>query len=282
MKKVAVIILNYKVKREILKCLKSVEDSSFGSLEIIVVDNNSGDRLGESLKKHQNVRFIQNKENLGYTGGNNMGIKIALEMDVDYIYVLNPDTTIDKNCIKNLVEGMEKSDAGIVGPKIYFAGSNTIWHAGGILDILNVIGSHRGVDEEDKGQFNEAREVDFISGAAFFVKAEVFNSIGFFDERYFLYYEDGDFCLRAKRAGYKVVYIPKALVYHENASSTGLGSPLQDYFITRNRMIFASKFLPFRTRFALLREALRNIGNPMRRLALFDFLVGNFGKGSLR
>jgi GT2 family glycosyltransferase len=113
-----------------------------------------------------------------------------------------------------------------------------------------------------------------------FVNAKVFKKIGFFDEKYFLYYEDSDFCLRAKKADFRLVYAPSAVVFHENAKSTGLGSNLQDYFITRNRLLLASKFLPFRTRFALLREALRNIGNPVRRLAFWDYLNGNFGKGS--
>lgn len=282
MKKVAVIILNYKVRDELLKCLKSVQSSSYRNLEIIVLDNNSGDSLGEILREFKDIRFIQNRENLGYTGGNNIGIKIALELGVDYILVLNPDTTLDKNCIKNLISGVERSGAGIVGPKIYFAGTKSIWHAGGMIDYLNVIGSHRGVNELDRGQFEKKAVVDFVSGAAFFVKAEVFEKIGLFDERFFLYYEDADFCYRAKKIGFKIFYIPEATVYHANASSAGLGSPLQDYYITRNRMLFASKFLPVRTKFALLREALRNLGNPVRRLALFDFLVGNFGSGSLR
>lgn len=281
-KKVAVIILNYKVKDELLKCLKSVQDSSFKDIEILVVDNNSGDGLVLELEKFKDIRFIQNKGNLGYTGGNNIGIQVALELGVDYILVLNPDTIIDKNCIKNLVKGIETSGAGVVGPKIYFAGSKRIWHAGGVIDMLNVIGGHRGVDQEDEGQFDERKEVDFISGAAFFAKRKVFEKIGLFDNRYFLYYEDADFCYRSKMAGFKVFYIPDAIIFHENASSTGLGSPLQDYYQTRNRMLFASKFLPLRTRFALFREALRNLRNPVRRLALFDFLIGNFGKGSLK
>jgi GT2 family glycosyltransferase len=111
------------------------------------------------------------------------------------------------------------------------------------------------------------------------VKREVFEKIGLFDERYFLYYEESDFCYRAKEAGYKIMYIPKAIVYHKNAQTTGLGSPLQDYYITRNRMLFASKFLPLRTRFALFREGIRNWSNPTRKKAHLDFLFGKFGRG---
>ena len=281
MKKVAVIILNYKVRELILKCIDSVRKSTFKDFEIIVVDNNSRDGLAEALQG-QDIIFIQNRENLGYTGGNNIGIKLALLKGSDFIFILNPDTQIDKSCVENLVKAAEKYNFGIAGPKIFFSGSKKIWYGGGIFDISNVIGKHIGVDEIDNGKYDKANETDFVTGAAFFVKTEVFSNIGLFDERFFLYYEDSEFCFRAKKKSFKIMYIPQALVYHANAKSAGLGSPLQDYFQTRNRMLFASVYLPFRTRFALFREALRNLGNPVRRLAFFDFLIGNFGKGSLR
>ncbi len=281
MKKVAVIILNYKVRELILKCIDSVRKSTFKDFEIIVVDNNSRDGLAEALQG-QDIIFIQNRENLGYTGGNNIGIKLALLKGSDFIFILNPDTQIDKSCVENLVKAAEKYNFGIAGPKIFFSGSKKIWYGGGIFDRSNVIGKHIGVDEIDNGKYDKANETDFVTGAAFFVKTEVFSNIGLFDERFFLYYEDSEFCFRAKKKSFKIMYIPQALVYHANAKSAGLGSPLQDYFQTRNRMLFASVYLPFRTRFALFREALRNLGNPVRRLAFFDFLIGNFGKGSLR
>ena len=281
MKKVAVIILNYKVRELILKCIDSVRKSTFKDFEIIVVDNNSRDGLAEALQG-QDIIFIQNRENLGYTGGNNIGIKLALLKRSDFIFILNPDTQIDKSCVENLVKAAEKYNFGIAGPKIFFSGSKKIWYGGGIFDRSNVIGKHIGVDEIDNGKYDKANETDFVTGAAFFVKTEVFSNIGLFDERFFLYYEDSEFCFRAKKKSFKIMYIPQALVYHANAKSAGLGSPLQDYFQTRNRMLFASVYFPFRTRFALFREALRNLGNPVRRLAFFDFLIGNFGKGSLR
>lgn len=283
MKKVAVIILNYKVKIQTMKCIESVQKSNYENIQIYVIDNNSGDGIGEEIEKIKSVSFVQNKENAGYSGGNNLGIKKAIEDGVDYMFILNPDTTVDKDAIEFLVSAVDSEDVGISGPKIFFStpdGSEKIWYAGGVFDKDNVIGKHRGVDEQDHGQYEQKEETGFVSGAAMMVKKEVFEKIGFFDENYFLYYEDSDFCFRAKQAGFKIMYEPRAIVYHENAKSTGLGSNLQDYFITRNRMLFASKFLPFRTRFALFREAIRNINNPTRRLAFGDFLLGKFGKGS--
>lgn len=281
MKKVAVVILNFNVKEESLQCVKSVSESDYKNLQIIVVSN-SNDELAEEIKEIRGIVFIQNKENLGYTGGNNIGIKKALEEGADFIFILNADTIIDQKAIGNLVSVAEEDGVGIAGPKILFTDEKTIWYAGGIFDLANVLGKHRGVDERDTGQYEKLEETDYISGGAMFIKKEVFEKIGLFDEKYFLYYEDSDFCFRAQKAGFKLLYVPSAVVYHDNAKSTGLGSPLQDYFMTRNRLLFASKFLPFRTRFALFREALRNFGNPVRRQALFDFLTNNFGKGSFR
>lgn len=280
MKKVAVIILNFKVTRDTIECINSVQKSDYKNIQIIVVNNSLNDGLEDEIKKFNEVTFIQNKENLGFSGGNNIGIKYALISGTDYIFILNPDTIIDKSCISTLVNNINEGD--ILGPKIYFYKSHKIWYAGGILDKLNVIGKHRGVDEEDIGQYESIEETDYVSGAALFIKKEVFDKIGFFDENYFLYYEDSDFCLRAKKAGFRILYVPRSEVYHKNALSTGLGSPLQDYFITRNRLLFAFKFLSIRTKFAIFREALKNIFNSTRRLAFFDFLTGNFGKGSYK
>ena len=280
MKKVGVVILNYKLKEQALKAIQSVKNSSYKNLQIIVVDNNSQDGIEEEIKKQKDVEFIQAGNNLGYSGGNNLGIKKALDLGCELVFILNPDTTLEKDSIEKLALGLERNEAGIVCPKIYFADTKNIWFAGGKLDLLNVLGSHRGVNEKDEGQFDEEVETEFASGAAILIKKEVLEKVGLLDDRYFLYYEDSDICFRAKKAGFKIMYIPKAKVFHKNAQATGLGSSLQDYFITRNRMLFASKFLPSRTQFALFREALRNLRNPIRRMAFFDFLMGKFGKGS--
>ncbi len=284
-KKVAVVILNYKVKEEVLECIESVEKSDYPDFQIIVVDNNSGDGLEEELEKFKvqssKFKFVQTGDNLGFTGGNNVGIKKALDLGCEYIFVLNPDTKISQKCISELVSSLESDEnIGVVGPKIMFDDHKTIWYAGGILDLMNVLGTHRGVDEKDLGQYDVVEETDFVSGAAMMVRSNMFQKVGLFDNDYFMYFEDVDFCYRVRLNGYRVMYTPLAVVYHKNAQSSGLGSPLQDYFITRNRMLFASKFLLLRTKFAIFREGLKNLGNPTRRLALWDFWVGKLGKGS--
>lgn len=279
MQKVVVVILNYKVADFTIKCLKSVLNSTHKSLEVVIVDNNSKDNLEEKISKYRTY-FIQTGSNLGYAGGNNVGIKKALEKEANFVFILNPDTTVLRDAIGNLVLGMVKNDTEIANPKIYFSQSKKIWFAGKIFDRANVLASHKGVDEIDLGQFDKEEELNDLTGAALMIKREVFEKIGFFDERYFMYYEDTDFAYRAHLAGFKMFFIPSAIVYHNVAKSAGLGSPLQDYFITRNRMLFAKKFLPLRTQLALLREAWRNRNIPSRKLAMTDFLMGKFGKGS--
>lgn len=281
MKKVSVVILNYRVADLTLECILSVQKSTYENIEIIVVDNNSEDGIGKRLEKFPEVTFIQSEDNLGYSGGNNLGIKKALANGADYILILNSDAKVEKDAISKLVDLADSNAGDILGPKILFPDKETIWYAGGVFDKNNVLGKHRGVDEKDNGQYDRTEETDYVTGAALFVKREVFDKIGLFDEKYFLYYEDSDFCFRARNEGFKIMYTPQAVVYHENAQSTGLGSHLQDYYITRNRMLFASKFLSFRTKFALLREGLKNIGNATRRKALIDFLTGKFGKGDI-
>jgi len=138
-----------------------------------------------------------------------------------------------------------------------------------------------GVDEVDRGQFAKRKLITFATGACMLVKRSVFEKIGYFDEKYFLYLEDMDFCVRAKNAGFKIIFEPEAVLWHKNASSSGgSGSALQDYFITRNRLLFAFKFASIRTKFALFRQILGQIRSPIKRKALADFLTFNFGKGS--
>lgn len=295
--KIAIIVLNYNGRKDTLECVQSLAKvkKDYFQVEIIVVDNGSGDDSAKALSKLDNIDLILNDQNLGYSGGNNVGIKKALSKNANFIFILNNDTLVDKNILVNLVHGASFGD--IISPKIYFAGGfefhkerygnkdqgKVIWYAGGKIDWPNIIGRHLGVDEVDKGQFGKRREIDLATGAALFIKRQVFEKIGFFDEKYFLYLEDMDFCVRAKKAGFKIIFEPGAIVWHKNASSSGgSGSPLQDYYITRNRLLFALRHAPLKTKFALLRHILSQARDPIKRKALIDFLTLNLGKGSYK
>ena len=133
----------------------------------------------------------------------------------------------------------------------------------------------------DRGQFKVRKQITFATGACMLVKREIFEKVGFFDKKYFLYLEDMDFCVRIKSAGFRIIFEPEAIVWHKNASSSGgSGSLLQDYFITRNRLLFAFKHASFKTKFAVSRQVIGQIKSPIKRKALFDFVTFNFGKGS--
>lgn len=291
---VSLIVLNFNGFRDTLKCVESIKPatSSNFKIKIIVVDNASTDGSLSALKKLDGIHLISNRENLGYSGGNNIGIKFALKSKSDYICVLNNDTIIDKNLITNLLKSPQNA---IVSPKIYFyPGSEfhkdryqkidlgkVIWFAGGFIDWNNVIGKHRGVDEVDHGQFEKEEEIDYATGACIFAKREVFEKVGFFDEKYFLYLEDMDFSLRAKKLSFRIIYQPKAVMWHKNAASAGgSGSKLQDYYITRNRLLFSFKYAKIKTKLAVLRQVIRQASDPVKKSALIDFFMGRFGKVS--
>jgi GT2 family glycosyltransferase len=185
---------------------------------------------------------------------------------------------------------------GIVGPKIFFAKGyeyhkerygekdlgKVIFYAGGIIDWKNILASHRGVDEVDKGQYEFADDTGFVTGCAIMISSEVIEKIGYFDERYFLYWEDNDYCQRAREAGFWLWYQPKGLVWHMDSGSSKVGGELHDYFLTRNRMLFGLSYGSVRVKFALIRESLKLLltGRQWQRIGIKDYYLQHFGKGS--
>ncbi|MCG2691291.1 glycosyltransferase [Microgenomates group bacterium] len=156
-----------------------------------------------------------------------------------------------------------------------------VWFGGAEFDWDNVYSKHIGMDEVDKGQFNQSREIEFANFCCVLIKKEVFKTIGLLDEKYFLYWEDGDFSIRAKQAGFNIIYQPKAIIWHKNSGSSGAGSSLHDYYLTRNRLIFGFKYACLRTKFALVRESLRKLitGRPGEKQGIIDYCLHRFGKG---
>ncbi len=304
--KVCLVILNYNGKDDTVALLESLEKVVLTglSLEVVIVDNNSNDNSlsqietflsGHEFFKKNTTKLIKNNLNLGFCEGNNQGISWGLGRGADFFLFLNNDTLIDKNLLVNLLNTMQsQKEVGILGPKIYFAKGfefhkdrykenekgNVIWFSSGKIDWNNMIFSHRGVDEIDKGQFDKSEPTDFVSGCAMLISQEVVEKIGMFDPKYYLYLEDVDLCERAKRAGFKLWYTPAAYLWHKNASSSGKpGSSLHVYYQTRNRLLFGFKYASFRTKFALLRESFKQLlTDNDRRQAIVDFYFGRLGK----
>ncbi|MCJ7804571.1 glycosyltransferase family 2 protein [Patescibacteria group bacterium] len=301
MTKIDIVILHFNNQKLTDNCLESVKKLAVldFKLETIIVNNNPQEEIDSLKKKYPEFIFLETKKNMGFTGGNNLGIKKALENKADFVFLLNNDTLLDKNLLGELLKALKTDKKiGILSPKIYFAPGyefhkgrylkkdqgKVIWYAGGLLDWQNIIASHQGVDEVDHGQYNQIIPVDFTSGCGMLVKKEVFGKVGFFDERYFLYWEDVDFCQRAKRAAYKIIFVPSAKVWHANAGSSEVGGKLHDYYMTRNRMFFAFKYTSLKMKFALIRESLKILfkGSPWQKLGIRDFYLRRFGQAGFK
>ncbi|OGH43922.1 MAG: hypothetical protein A3J14_01890 [Candidatus Levybacteria bacterium RIFCSPLOWO2_02_FULL_37_18] len=305
MKNIWIVIVNYNTEEYVKKCLSSIEklEKENFSLNTIVVNNKSERKPVLQLtsyvrKNYPEIFFIVNEKNVGFSGGNNIGISFALKKGADYVLLLNSDTCVHPTLIRELFEVFEQDNAiGIVAPKIYFAKGfefhkskysqedlgNVLWYAGGEMDWKNVIGFHRGVDEVDHGQYDTVGETQIATGCCMIIKKEVFKKVGMFDERYFLYYEDADLSVRSRKAGFKILFTPRAFLWHKNASSTGgSGSALQDYYITRNRLLFGMTYAQSRSKYSLVKESMRMLltGRKWQKRGVIDFYLRRFGKGS--
>lgn len=287
----AVILVNYNGWQDTITCLTSIKRSK-DTPHIIVVDNGStNESILELAKAFPDLDLIQTKKNLGFAGGNNVGITKALKMGAQVVHILNNDTEVDPNLFfrsYRYVAGKNR----LAGAKIYYAKGyeyhdeqkgkgNILWYAGGYMDWQIGLGRHIGVDEVDQAQYDKTRAVDFVTGCYMAIPRAVFKKIGLFNESLFLYLEDSELCLHAKKMGIEVMYNPNLILYHRNSSSTGVGSPIVDYYLTRNRFALARRYGSLRLQLALLREAIfRNLGSPVRRAAFFDYLFGHMGKRS--
>jgi GT2 family glycosyltransferase len=263
---------------------------------VYVVDNDNSAELKKKLSKYPQAVYVDSPGNVGFAAGNNLGFRKALQDGTDIIVLINNDTVVPEDLIlKILASPIADKTTGVVGGLIYFAKGfefedkykkdelgKVIWYAGGEYDWDNVYAKHIGVNEVDTGQYDGVRETDFITGCLFITKAEVLKQVGLFDERYCLYFEDSDLGMRIKKAGYKLILDSNIKLWHKVAQSSGIGSPLNDYFITRNRLLFGMDYAKPRTKFALLREAIKKlfIGTKAQKQAVRDFFMRKLGGGS--
>jgi GT2 family glycosyltransferase len=302
--KVGIIILTINALKMTQELLRDVAKLNTKGIEAkcIVVDNDSKDGTQKVLKdwklKNMDYKFIEAGKNLGFAGGNNLGIKDALKSGCSYVILINNDLVLSKDLVTKLVEFMDQNpDIGMASPKMYFAKGyefhkeryskeeigKVFWYAGGIIDWNNILSAHRGVDEVDIGQYNQVWQTDFVNGACVIIRREVFDEIGFLDSSLFLYWEDADFSQRAKKAGFKVVYFPDTCVWHKVSTSTGgSGSSSNDYFLVRNRFYFALRYARFRVKMSVLRDTFRLalVGRPWQRKGAIDALLGVKGMGA--
>ncbi|MBN1259948.1 MAG: glycosyltransferase family 2 protein [Anaerolineae bacterium] len=239
---VAVIIVTWNSGTDIVRCLDAVAKAQ-GPFRVIVVDNGSEDGTVSVLReRYPDILLIENDRNLGYTGGNNMGIERALALGSDFLLLLNDDAVVAPDAIMRLLEAaQDHPDAGLFGPSIYAVEHPEIFLSAGGSMIGGWLPRHRGLGANEAGDFSQVTEVDFISGCALFARREAFEEIGGLDDRFFVYHEDIDWCYRAKQAGFKALAVPTAKVWHPDTRLRDAVSPLVTYYITRNTLAFLRK-----------------------------------------
>lgn len=296
---ISLVLVNYNSERDTLECLQSLQKIKAKGFEyqILIIDNGSKEPLTIPSDLSRKVELVRSESNLGFTGGNNLGIKYALDTyNSDFILLLNNDTYVDPHFLQALYDSAKvHPEQGLICPKIYFAKGNeyhkpsykpedkglVLWYAGGSIDWPNVLCFHRGVDELDRGHFDTQLTSDFATGCCVLARREVLEKIGVFDERFFLYLEDVDLSLRTQQAGFSIGFCSAAQVWHKNAgSSGGSGSPLHQYYQTRNRLLFAFKHGKLKTKLVMTRFLIGLFisGAQPEKMAVLDFLQNRFGK----
>jgi GT2 family glycosyltransferase len=246
--RVFTIILNYRNADDTLRCLESLASSRYRRMFPVVVDNGSDETTVDTLKDHLTTRtLILSDDNLGYAGGNNLGISYALDRGADLIWVLNPDTEVQPDTLKRLVSSMNSvPDIGVLGCRILNGGDGgqTIWYNGATIDWSTGGGtSHTDNGKKDSDVKDERlRSVDYVTGASMLVRREVFEHIGLLPERYFLYFEETDFNVRARNAGWRVMVDSAARLLHYRRSWERAPGPNYVFYFIRNRLLFGRTF----------------------------------------
>jgi GT2 family glycosyltransferase len=284
---VFIVVLNWNGLKDTEECLVSISGIQYEPFRVIVVDNGSTDLSPGIIKeKFPDVDLIEVKENLRFAGGNNLGMQKAMEGGADYILLLNNDTIVEPLILRELVKGFSSNPgAGITGPKIfYYYAPGTIWSAGGEVIFYRGLSRHRGIREKESEFFSTDTEVDWVTGCALMVSREVVKKIGFLDPEYYMFGEDADYCFRAKEAGYRILFIPGAKVFHKITASTGGGlTPFKAYHRVRSSYIFFRKYakpghwltIPFFVSAGIVKVSVSEVlrGN---KKAVFSMLKGFF------
>jgi hypothetical protein len=245
---VCAIVLCYNGVELTLECIESLRNQTFPKLEIIIIDNDSPDHTAEIVSSHYPESLVINSgRNLGYVAGNNLGIQIALEKQSEYFFLVNNDTKLDPDCVTTLVNTFSGDNSiGVLGPMVYIwdqpsrvssAGGQVNWK---YADAVNV-----GAGEEDHGQF-QARSVDFVNGCGIMVTRQAVDKAGVLDPKFFMYWEETDWCQRIYAAGFKIYFEPEARMWHNAPIRSDELGPTTIYYMTRNRFLFFYRHTPMR------------------------------------
>ena len=236
----SIITVNYNGLEDTCALIDTIPSNEL--IEVIVVDN--GSQKDEATLIHQRypyVKAIRSDQNLGFAGGNNIGIEAA---QGEYLYLINNDTVFEDFQVRPLIDRLNSSKSiGVVCPKIRFAWKNRPIQFTGYTPLSTITLRNRsiGYGEEDMGQYNIPHPTPYAHGAAMIIKREVLEQVGLMPDCYFLYYEELDWSMMFTRAGYEIWYDPACTIYHKESQSTGQNSPLRTYYITRNRLLLVKR-----------------------------------------
>jgi GT2 family glycosyltransferase len=241
---VTAIVVNWKLREETLKCLRSLEQLDH-PCRIIVVDNGSSDGSADYITCHfPQAELVALPSNIGFAAACNRAITHALkDTTCEYVFLFNNDAVIHPHAISELLRAAKvHPQAGILGPKMYYSDRpNTLWYAGARRRWGVLAAADTGRGQIDLGQFDTLRQVDYVFGTAMLIHRSVFERIGLFDEGFFLYLEDLDFCLRAQAAGFSLLFVPQAQIWHQGSASTSHNPAMRKYHTVKSTSYFLRK-----------------------------------------
>jgi GT2 family glycosyltransferase len=240
---VLVVIVNWNLRDDTIACLESVKKTGY-PCDIVVVDNGSQDGSSEHVaRSFPGITVHSLAQNVGFAAACNLAIKEGMGDHTQYILLLNNDTVVHRDLFTELVRAAEAHpQAGILGPKVYSAAEpDRLWYAGARRRRWVLAAVDLGRNRLDNGQFGQICEVDYVFGCGMFIRSQVFEKIGMLDTRFFLYLEDLDFCLRAQGAGYRLLFVPPAKMWHQGSASTAKNPALRKHHLVKSTAYFLSK-----------------------------------------
>jgi len=247
--KIGIVLVNLNAYKDTSVCLDSLAAITYKNVEVIVVDNGSKDGSGSDLARHYPwATHIRSEKNLGFTGGNNLGIEHAVENRADHVLLLNNDTIVTPSFLEPLVARLESDNTiAAVSGKIYYAPQamhgkdRVIWYAG-CFQKWHTGYHHTGVFEDDHGSYDTSHEVPYASGCLMLMSGKVIQEQGMLSDEYFIYWEEADWCHRARSRGYKCIYEPRSVIYHNFTNAPkGKEKPFYMYMQTRNAFLYSHK-----------------------------------------
>ena len=258
------VILNTNRRADTLECLASLQHNTYTNQRALVLDNHSRDGSVDAIRAaFPNAQVIELAENRGYAGNNNVGIEIAMAQNADWIFVLNEDTILDPDCLARLVAlGESDSQIGMVGPLVYHHDEPTVIQSAGGFMNRDWEAGHLGKDENDQGQFNAPRAVEWITGCSILVRRAVIDQVGALDDRFFIYFEETEWCVRARTRGWRLMIEPRAKVWHKGVQRNYKPKPAFTYYSARNRFLMLAKHrAPIRAWLVAWTQTLRTLAS---------------------